>query len=283
MSLVDMKQLLARAANLAPLPEAVQRVLHLSREEDTTAHDIVEAVKVDPVVVARILKLANSSLYSRSEAAGSLDEAAASLGVEKLVDLVLATCASRWFQGAPTTASERQQAWERAYASALAASLLARVLGDASPGRAYTAALVADFGALIMAPELLENADDIAALLATGGRPDEAERAVLGTDHASLGALVLARYSFPPVIVDAVRHHHAPQDARYDAQLAWCVHFGQLVALDMLAQKNGGEALQLIDEAELAAVGMDLAGIVGLEELLQRELDRTADLMRLGA
>lgn len=282
MSLVDMKLLLARASNLAPLPEAVQRVLQLSRAQDTTAHDIVEAVKVDPVVVARILKLANSSLYSRSEAAGSLDEAAATLGVERLVDLVLATCASRWFQGAPSTAAERQQAWERAYASALAASLLARVLGDASPGRAYTAALLADFGALIMADELMGGADDIAALLATGARPDEAERAVLGVDHASLGALVLARYSFPPVVVDAVRHHHAPQDARYDSQLSWCVHLGQLVAQDVLAQKSGAAGLQLLDEAELGAIGLDLASIVGLEELLQRELERTADLMSLG-
>ncbi|MEY4773027.1 MAG: hypothetical protein RIT40_62 [Planctomycetota bacterium] len=277
MALVDMKLLLARAANLAPLPDAARRALELSREPDTTPSDIVAAVKTDPVTTARILKLANSAVYGRAEPVGSIEEAGVQLGVQKLVDLVLTTVASRWFETAPMSASERQAAWQRASASAAAASILARLHGQASPERAYTAALLADFGALVMTTEWLEERETLMELLAQGARPDEAERAVLGVDHATLGALVLARYSVPPALVDAVRHHHHPREARYEPALVWTVYLGHQVAETLLVQKTGqapvghAETLQF-DAEELAELGLDLASVVGLEELLAREL-----------
>jgi len=277
MALVDMKLLLARAANLAPLPDAARRALELSREPDTTPSDIVAAVKTDPVTTARILKLANSSVYGRAEPVGSIEEAGVQLGVQKLVDLVLTTVASRWFESAPMSAGERHAAWQRASASAAAASILARLHGQASPERAYTAALLADFGALMMTTEWLEERDTLVELMAQGARPDEAERAVLGVDHASLGALVLARYSVPPTLVDAVRHHHQPREARYEPALVWTVYLGHQVAEALLVQKTGqgaespADSLQF-DAEELAELGLDLASVVGLEELLAREL-----------
>jgi HD-like signal output (HDOD) protein len=33
---------------------------------------------------------------------------------------------------------------------------------------------------------------------------------ILGTDHAQVGAQILAQWSFPPDVVDAVRWHHDP-------------------------------------------------------------------------
>ncbi|MFN9787294.1 MAG: HDOD domain-containing protein [Planctomycetia bacterium] len=283
MGLIDLRTLLARATSLAPLPEVAHKVLLLSREEATSSRDIIDVVRLDPVITARLLKLSNSAVYSRAEHVGSLEEAGATLGVAKLVDLVLTTCASRWFELAPLSAAERRATWERAYASAVAASLLARIHGEASPERAYTAALLADIGRLLLAPELQEASEDLASLAASGAEDDDAERAVLGVDHASLGALVLARYSFPPPLVDAVRHHHRPQAARHDPLLAWCVHLGQQVARNMLDRRDSPQAVREFEEAELAALGLDLASVAGLEELLERDLARAGDSMRLGA
>jgi HD-like signal output (HDOD) protein len=38
-----------------------------------------------------------------------------------------------------------------------------------------------------------------------------AENMILGTDHAEIGAQILAQWSFPPDVVNAVRSHHNPE------------------------------------------------------------------------
>ena len=47
--------------------------------------------------------------------------------------------------------------------------------------------------------------------MAIGVPLDLAEHEVLGTDHAEVGALILARWLFPDDIVNAVRWHHNPE------------------------------------------------------------------------
>jgi len=56
-----------------------------------------------------------------------------------------------------------------------------------------------------------EERQNLERIMSTGVPLDVAENMVLGTDHAEIGALILARWSFPDDIVDAVRWHHNPE------------------------------------------------------------------------
>ncbi len=44
----------------------------------------------------------------------------------------------------------------------------------------------------------------------------EAERAIVGIDHAELGAMVADRWNFGPEMIDIIRHHHDPEKASTD-------------------------------------------------------------------
>ena len=58
-----------------------------------------------------------------------------------------------------------------------------------------------------------------------------AEKEVLGTDHAEIGALMLESWSFPPKLVSAVRWHHDPDSAPETSSMTDIVHVANVLCL----------------------------------------------------
>ena len=63
---------------------------------------------------------------------------------------------------------------------------------------------------------------------------DVAEKLILGTDHAEIGALILTKWSFPSDIVDTVRWHHNPEVLKVSTMQPEIVYLSNL-----LCQSNG--------------------------------------------
>ena len=104
--------------------------------------------------------------------------------------------------------------WRHSFMTATAAE---RVIKASSPGKldvsvAFTAGLLHDVGKLVMAPAL--TAETYAAIQThvseEGLRRFEAEREVVGTDHAEVGACLLHVWRLPERLIEAVANHHRP-------------------------------------------------------------------------
>src|SRR5205807_9418836 len=110
---------------------------------------------------------------------------------------------------------------------AFEAASIARAIVDTSANEAFVAALLCDVGELALrrcAPDLaravtgymLEHRIDIY----------EAQKCVMGSTHAEIGAALLAMWGLPQVIVDAVACHHEPgRDPRREIGITAAVHF----------------------------------------------------------
>ena len=69
-----------------------------------------------------------------------------------------------------------------------------------------------DIGKLVMAAELPDKLAAALALSHSEAMPlHEAEKRIIGTSHAEVGAYVLGLWNLPPVIVEAVANHHEPR------------------------------------------------------------------------
>jgi putative nucleotidyltransferase with HDIG domain len=145
--------------------------------------------------------------------------------------------------------------WRHSVVTAVAAKILALTLGQ-DENLAFTAALLHDIGKLVLSPAVANSYPGMArAIGLTGSSFLEAEKNIIGVEHAEVGGRLLAQWSFPENLVQAVWHHHDPIQARPYEQLAACVHLADMIAhamghghgLQSHAVRGRGEALEILE------------------------------------
>jgi len=125
---------------------------------------------------------------------------------------VVTTCAGAVIdRGVPGYDLPAGELWRHSLAVSVAAKGLAAELKLPAADEIFTAGLLHDVGKLILGHFVQEDYPEIERALAQGMTFEAAEAAVLGIDHAEIGARVLAQWSLPENIVHAVRWHHAPE------------------------------------------------------------------------
>jgi HD-like signal output (HDOD) protein len=96
----------------------------------------------------------------------------------------------------------------------------------------------------------------------------DAERAVMGTDHAEVGALLAGQWRLPKPLAEAVSYHHKPLLAPGETRLAALVHVADSLAYEMAPDSLLG-APPRVEEAVWKALGLspDLVerGLPGLK------------------
>jgi len=121
------------------------------------------------------------------------------------------------------------------------ARILARRAGRCDPEAVFTAGLLHDIGELVIFNRLPEQAKE--ALLRVLDSVDdlpvyEAERQVMGFDHAQVGMEMARQWNLPPLLQECIGCHHSISDAdRYPREVA-LVHlanvFAQMAEIDTL-------------------------------------------------
>jgi HD-like signal output (HDOD) protein len=213
-----------------------------------------------------VLRAANSSRFANAARLASVDQAVMRIGSGLLVALALGP-ALRGAGRASADARVEEEAWRHAAATALAADALrARVATPILP-EAFSAALLHDLGRLVLWRHLDARLRGLLARAECEGRVSRctAERELLGVEHPEVGALVAARWSLPPVIVDAIRMHHDPDAYEGD--------HGRTV--DVVAVADAIARMAGIDGREGDPASEPTSGArarLGLSELAMKEL-----------
>jgi HD-like signal output (HDOD) protein len=95
---------------------------------------------------------------------------------------------------------------------------------------AFVAGLLHDAGKIILDPYLAGHRDGFDRLGRQLDRPFfEAERAIIGFDHAEIMARACRLWRFPDVQSVAIRFHHSPHDSK-NSQLAYIIHTADILA-----------------------------------------------------
>ena len=277
----SLSDVLEEIKSLEPLPEVALRVLQLAREEDVIPRELVAVIQTDAAITAKVLKLCNSAYFGFRREIASLHEAGNLLGVSTLVNLVLTSCAGRYFRDYGHSGNHGVKSrWEESVSNALAASMIAGLAGVDKP-RAYTAGLLMNVGHLVMDRFVPEKIEDLRAAVRAGATRIEAEQDVIGMNHAEIGGRLAQRWAFPEVMVDTIRTHHDPRSAGLDPKLASCAHLGEMFtqALDL------GEGLErtayALQGSALHICGIDRSGFDRIEGQLRAEIRKARDLIEV--
>jgi putative nucleotidyltransferase with HDIG domain len=235
----SIEQVVKRIRDLPSLSAVVLELLSSMEQEDVDVHVLGSKIALDQSLTAKTLRLANSSFYGMSSKVTTIHQAIAVLGFHSIRTLVTACAVTASFPPDAAGGVNFQAFWRHSVATAVCAKLLAAHF-KLNPDTAFTAGLLHDIGTLVLATGF---PDDYGAMLAYRKEHDcyliEAERAVLGVDHAAAGAALAAYWKFPADMQDAVASHHLAA-AGATPTLALLVHAANIIAhaLDLSGEED---------------------------------------------
>jgi HD-like signal output (HDOD) protein len=196
----------AAAAGLVPrVPAVIPQLLRSLRDDSMSAADLSRQLSQDVVLVAEVIREANSPFYRSSTPVRTIEGAIMLLG-QNGMRMLLARVAFRPIISMQTGRLARQlapQVWSQSEKCALAASLLAPALG-ANPFEAYLAGLMQNVG-LIVAFRVIDQVspDD-------GLPPSDQFFADLAAAACALSAAIAREWAFPPEVAAAIEQAGEP-------------------------------------------------------------------------
>lgn len=208
-------ELVAKVKNLPPVSNAALRLVSLLEQPAVSNTEVVQALKCDNVLTAKLLRACNSPYFGLAEPVSSVDQAVFILGHQQILHIVLTLAfGSAMVVPLPGYAVEASELWRHSLVTATAAEIIANSLTDLNvePSVAFTVGLLHDIGKLVLSQTLTVDLQaEIRARIEQGGLSRvEAEKAVIGTDHCEVGALLLQGWHLPDEVVEAVANHHQP-------------------------------------------------------------------------
>lgn len=206
-------------SDLFALPEGYLRVKELMDSDTASLDEVAEVILLDPVLTSKLLKLANSAIYSLPYQVESVSKALLVLGKTQVYNLVLSIGIASACSKVDTSAIDLERFWEQSINAALIAKYLAQCCGIKPTDRFYVAGLLHNIGELAVLQNDAAQAYSCQAYNAEQ-RPWQLQQSKLGFTYADCGAELLHLWHLPDSIVEPVALQHSTRfDQKNKAQL----------------------------------------------------------------
>jgi HD-like signal output (HDOD) protein len=215
-------------------------------------NDLVETVKYDLGLTARLIKMSNSAYAGGSGKITSIKEALIRLGTKQVYGFVVSTVVqplmNKPLEGYGLEGGEM---WRYSVASAIAAEALEVRVGGSQRETAFTAGIMHDVGKLALNTFVSKEAEPLNDGAHGGKNSFELQEAeLLGMNHNEAGARLLEQWEMPQELVSVARWHHEPDKAERDQHLVDVVHLADSVSMSLgLGLGDDGLCYQLSSEA----------------------------------
>lgn len=225
------ERILEIARTLPPAPRVFAELDELLRDTNNGLQPIGELIKRDATLAAHIIRVGNSVVYGGEQRTGSVEEAVARVGFQEIFRIVGDMAVARLADRALTYYGiEAEELREHMLHTALVCEHLANECGmDART--AYTAGLMRPLGLLVL-DRMADRYEKVEPFHPVkDGDYLTWEGRLFGFASSEVAAMVLAEWSFPPEIVEAVRNQYMLRSADLGHELACLLNLaGGLVA-----------------------------------------------------
>lgn len=267
--------------HLPSAPKVLPRLKLLLSDPNSSMHEIVMLIRLDPSIAARVLRVGNSVYYSKGVVCCTVEEAVNRVGYGEVYELVSYAVASQVLvRPLEVYGVEADELWRQSVACALAAELLAERTGQ-DRDVAYTVGLLHVLGMVAIDEWALRQQPGL--VLSRGALPREAtdlERQVLGFTHADVGATLLQHWEFPRAMSEPVRWQYAPGGSAGHARMASLLQGAKWLRSAVCAAPEDPRP-PLPAEPALKLLGLTPAQLVGLVRPVSARLAEVSSLLEV--
>jgi HD-like signal output (HDOD) protein len=274
------EDLVREVRHLPSAPRVLPRLKMLLTDGNSSMHVIVELIRLDLGIAARVLQVANSAYYSKGARCFTVDEAVNRVGYDQVFELVSHAVASQVLvRPLAVYGMEADELWKRSVACALAAETIALHTGQ-DRNVAYTNGLLHGVGMVAIDEWALRNSPSL--FLKSAGFPREAsesERAVFGFTQAEAGAALLRHWDFPREMSEPVRWQYAPRASAGQAKMACLLNVAKWIRTWVCDGAHNAPVVPEISQLNMLYLNPSiLRGMIRLVELRMTEIRSLLDV-----
>ena len=257
---------LQSCTSLPSPPKVALQIMDLVKNPEIDIDDVVRILTLDPALSAKILRLANSALYSHEKKVATLQKAIMLIGLNGILSLALSFSLVSSLRRKQGVGLDQGKFWRRALISGSAGLALAKACGRSDQEELFMASFIQDIGMLVLdqvEPSLYAhpNVDHMSHQKVLAH-----EREHFGADHATVGSWLLEKWNFPEVLVTAIRYSDHPDQVQTETTDH---HFLQSVGFSGIV---GDLSIMPVEDDELFKVSELIEGTLQLPSLAFVEL-----------
>ena len=211
-----LEELINRVRTVASPPTLYTRVVAVLENPEWSIDDLSVLLADDIGVSAKLIQLANSSLFGLRWTLTTTAQAIQVLGTETTKSLVLAAGLISEYDPTPLAPFSLGDIWGHSRDVGTASARIATASGLDGKGKrdAAMAGLLHDIGRLVLADVAPDQYKAVLRSVAAGGVTlTAAERDTFGITHAETGAYLLGLWGLPENLIEAVAWHHYPSQS----------------------------------------------------------------------
>ncbi len=272
------------SSQLPTLPSVAVKLVSLAKNPNTEIREVVQLIKSDPAITARILKATNSSYFGIKSQITSIERAVPLLGTTVIASLALNFSLTDAATARGPLVEHYKSYWMQSVVQAVTAELLGSRLNGKAEDEFFMCGLLTDIGRLAILKTIGEEYLPVLTK-SQENRCDlyEVEQESFGFDHSLIGEKLLSNWKFPESIITATRLHHASKeeleanadDEEIDLIRAIAVASS---AGDYFCRQNRGTALQRLRELAASFYGFSEEKLEELLEQIRERIDQVGEL-----
>ncbi|MBI1335598.1 MAG: HDOD domain-containing protein [Phycisphaera sp.] len=304
--------ILRRLDSLPTLPAVATRLLSLTSSDDSHARDVIELVKSDQALTAKLLMLCRHADMGIREEVTTIDRAVVLLGFNAVRNAVLSIKVIESLQGAQrrrstdvldadnqtpqTSESEgatfrgRAGFWRHSLAVGIACEKIARLhpeMRELPPSEAFVCGLLHDIGKVALdylLPKAYARVVELTDL--NRGQIAEFERRVIGIDHHTVGKRLAEQWQLPQRVLDSIWLHGSPYatlpNVEHRRMIALVTLADLIVRRQHLGYSGNHEIAQSVTRVALDA-GFNPNKVEQAAATIHEELEKRSQAMGLDA
>lgn len=235
MAKLSLEYIVSKVDDMKVLPEIISKIVSLTEDPDSTAQDMEQVILRDQILTTKILRLANSAYCGYARNISKVSQATVLLGFQAIKSMALASTVSVYLTSELKGYSlEKDELWTQSQTCAIVSRYIAKHIKYPNPEEAYIAGLLRDIGKTVLNQHMEKEYSEVLTKIEVDNVSFlEAEKEILGFDHAEIGEKIAEKWNLPKALVDTIGHHHTPELANINQLLVSIVHVADAITMMM--------------------------------------------------
>jgi putative nucleotidyltransferase with HDIG domain len=203
-------ELLKKFTITKTLPYITLQLTKLISDENTTMQAFENMIKMDPTLVLRILRAANSPYYGLRQKVNSISRAVVVIGINNLRNIIVTEGLRGLFKDKKEkNAFSRNRLWLHCAAVSICSQMIMERIFGLNGEDAFLCGILHDIGMIVedqTVPDLFYNVCDsydqnIKSIT-------HQEKDIIGTDHCEIGYLLAKEWQLTIDVQEGIQNHH---------------------------------------------------------------------------